>query len=90
MCDFERPYKGLSVVEYRSKDSKKVTSLFSVCMRSGMLTNALAQSILNVARTALDLGTTAERALGVLALKRFNTVMGATLTFINVYRKKKK
>lgn len=49
-----------------------------------VLTNAAAQGILDKARPTLDRGTTAERPLGVLALKILGTVMGTTPTFINI------
>lgn len=47
--------------------------------------NAAAKGILDISSTTLDLGETTERALGVLALKLWATVMDAGLTLINIF-----
>lgn len=53
-----------------------------------MLTDAVAEGILDKAGTTLDLRETTERSLGILALKLRATVMDTSLTLINIWVKK--
>lgn len=55
-----------------------------------VLTNAAAQSILDIAGPTLDLGETTEWSLGVLAHQLWATIMETSLTLINICIKKKR
>lgn len=56
--------------------------------RQYLLTDAVAEGILDEPRATLDLRETAERSLSVLALKLLAAVMDSSLTLVNILVKK--